>query len=339
MSKPDPSVPDAKKKVETLKEKVADFKNHMHAFSVAMRSLYVKGDSGAPNDAVQKYLALRDATRDDGEIYLKAILPLSKHFVQNVDDYFNNFAVLKYDQFVQCLKDLVDEATSYKAQAEVIINIHKMLITVLKKREDQATVVVQQLGELEKKYEEEYKKLMAEAKAKHNWAVGLACIPFIGAIVSPILAASGDSEAEEAKLDMKEAKMTEAGATLVKNSLLPALEDFIAGLLDAAGFFEVLISDIEIFISHGTQPDPTKRLYFFMMKGEAAEMKDNCDSFYEVLPDVETDFKAMPAPKNQDDVNQWIANEEKLIRHSLDPKTADELIKMITNPSKEQTVL
>lgn len=325
----DPDIPATKKKVDDLKAKIQDFKNNMNGFSKAMRCLYLNNNSGAPNDAIKRYMALRDQTRNDGEVYLNAILPLSKKFVVNVEMYFQNFALLTYDQWVQCLQDMMDEAKEYQAEAEVVIQIHKQLIVVLKERENEAEIIVQQLGDLEKKFKERAEELEKDDKARHTWAYGLCACPFIALFVAPFLAKSGDGEAEKAKLLLKEAQMTEAGSLMVSKSLLPALEKFIEGMVAAAGFFEVLITDLGMFISKGTNVDPKRKLYFFLMHGEATNMKDDCEMFYAALPDIETDFKAIPKPPNQDYINNWIANEKRLIRTALSPKLADDLIKLI----------
>merc|ERR1740131_751786 len=119
-----------------------------------MRSLYVDANPGGDSVAIQNFQQLRDATRNDAEVYLKCILPLSKQFVKNVDSYFETFGMLTYDQWKQSLSDLVKEAQEYKEEAECVIQIHKQLITVVKQREDRAEIVVKQLGVLKEKFEE-----------------------------------------------------------------------------------------------------------------------------------------------------------------------------------------
>ena len=77
--------------------------------------------------------------------------------------------------------------------------------------------------------------------------------------------------------------------------------------------------------------DP-KKLHYMVMKKEARDMKSTCQIFYAVLPDVRTDFLAIPIEgTHQNYVYKWLGIQGKTIREKCSvPGLAGKILKGIT---------
>ena len=91
-------------------------------------------------------------------------------------------------------------------------------------------VLVKEFDTLTQRYEEKKRKLEASAENKKKWAVGLSFIPFVGQIAGPILSSQASSELAEAAAAQTQSELAVAAIHLVKDTLLTALEKFIAGM-------------------------------------------------------------------------------------------------------------
>ena len=57
--------------------------------------------------------------------------------------------------------------------------------------------------------------------------------------------------------------------------------------------------------------DDPQFIFFKVMKVEARDMKSVCQVFYAALPDVKTDFKAMPTEgTDRDYVDKWLEKQK-----------------------------
>ena len=68
-----------------------------------------------------------------------------------------------------------------------------------------------------------------------------------------------------------------------------------------------------------------------MMKKAAGGMKSTCQIFYAVLPDVRTDFLAIPTKEtDQNYVDKWLEKQQKTIREKRSvPGLAGKILKAI----------
>jgi hypothetical protein len=100
-------------------------------------------------------------------------------------------------------------------------------------------------------------------------------------------------------------------ALVVVNTLIPALSHFIGGLKKASGFFQVMEKELQLFEGKaGKNIDSPKKLHYKVMSKEAEEMKSLCQAFYAALPNVRTDFAAIPSEgTDQNYVDKWLKKE------------------------------
>ena len=298
----------AEKGVTNLKSSLIQMPIDMRIFSLSMRSLYADTAIGTSGETAKKFRKLRDDARNDAAVYLQCILPVSTKFVSNLQEYFDYYDTLSFDEWVESLQDIIEETKTYKELAQTVVKMHEDIIVPLKKREDEANIIVKEFTNLKEEFERKVKKLEDEANSQKGWAFALAFIPGVNLIATPILNACAEASLSEAVANQEESKIHEAAALVVAECLIPALRSFISGLEKAAGFFQVMEIQLQSFQGKAEKGvNSPKMLYYRMMKGQANEMKALCQTFYAVLPQIRTDFEAIPNEgTDQNYVDKWL---------------------------------
>ncbi|XP_015768155.1 PREDICTED: uncharacterized protein LOC107346827 isoform X1 [Acropora digitifera] len=321
------------REVKTLDENLKDMAVDMRLFSLTLRSLYVLNAVGTNEQPAKEFRRLRDDTRNDAMVYLKCILPVSTKFVSSISEYFEYYDALNYEEWCEMLPDILQETTGYKELCGTVLQMHEDILVPLKKRKDEALLLVTKFKDLKEEYERKIRELEQTAETKRSWAFGLLWIPFVNVIASPLLGASADSDMAKAVAKGQQAKIQEAASMAVSKALIPALENFINGIKKAAGFFSVMEQELMKFENKASNAvDDPKKLHYMVMKKEARDMKSTCQIFYAVLPDVRTDFLAIPTEgTDQNYVDQWLEKQEKTIREKCSvPGLVGKLLKAIT---------
>ena len=319
--------------VKNLGEQLKEMSVDMRIFSLTMRSLYAENAVGTDHELASRFRALRDDTRNDAMVYLKGILPVSTKFVASISEYFEYYEALDYDEWCEMLPDVLEETTGYKQLCETLLKMHEDILVPLKRRKDEANILVTEFKDLKKEYENQKKALEAAAASKRGWAIALCFVPFVNVIATPLLAGSADSDLAKAVAKSKQAEIFGSASITVSECLIPALEHFIDGIRKAAGFFSVMEQELKKFEGKAekAQTNP-KRLYYKVMNKEAKDMKSICQMFYAVLPDVRTDFLAIPDQgTDQNYVDRWLEGQMKTIEEKCKvPKLVKMLLKSIT---------
>ncbi|XP_028413053.1 uncharacterized protein LOC114535913 [Dendronephthya gigantea] len=294
--------------VTTLKESLAEIPIDMRDFSLAMRSLYSDKAVGTTTDAARKFRALRDDTRQDAVVFLKCILPISTKFVMSIKAYFEYYEALTYEEWCDMLADILEETTTYKEVAQAVVGMYESIMVPLKKREDEAKLLITEFKDLQVEFERQRKALESAANSKRKWSAFLAFVPFVNVIATPILEAQADSDLAKAVAAAQQSKVNEAATIVVAHTLIPALSNFINGLTKAAGFFQVMEHELELFGEKAEKGVASpKRLHYKVMSKEAKEIQSLCQGFYAILPAVRTDFEAIPAEgTDQNYVDKWL---------------------------------
>ena len=319
-----------------LKTHLHEMPTNMHLFSLSMRSLYAEKAVGTSASAAQMFRQLRDDTRQHAMVYLKCILPITTKFVMVLKDYFATYEALSYEEWCEMLPDILEETTSHKELAQTVLTMHEELIVPLKKREDEAKIIMTEFKSLQEKYEKEKQHLEGEAKLKFGWAAALKFVPVVNLIAVPLLHLIGKIYKVKAVPKEAESEVQGAAALVVAETLMPALSNFIDGLTRAAGFFQIMEMEMKSFVENTSKSiDSPKRLHYKRVKNEAKDLKCLCQALYAVLPDVRTDFEAIPTEgKDQNFVDKWL--EEK--RAGIEKKRSKikKLLLSIFEGSEEQ---
>ena len=286
-----------------LREVLKDIAVDMRFLSWTMRSLYAENAVGTNHLAAVKFRKLRDDTRNDAMVYLKGILPVSTKFVSSISEYFEYYVALDYNEWCEMLPEILEKTTGYKQLCANLLKMHEDILVPLVRRGDDAIILVTEFKDLKEKYEEEKKALARN--------------PVVRLLVSPLLPD----------------EFFGFPSITVKDCLIPALEHFRDGTRKAARFFSVMEQELMKFEDRAKkEQENPRKLYYKLMNKEVESMKSICQCFYAVLPDVRTDFLAIPTQgTDQNYVDRWLANQKKIIEENTKvPKLVKMLVKSIT---------
>ena len=328
-----------KNSVKGLREQLQNMPVNMRIFSLCMRSLYSDQALGTSSKGARKFRKLRDNTRNDAMVYLKGVLPLSTKLVSSISEYFEYYEALEYEEWRGMLSDILEETTGHRELCQTLLQMHEDILVPLKERQDQALVIIEELKHLQEEFKRKKKELEDMAGTKRSWAIGLAFIPFVNLIASPILSASAESDLADAVAKGCEAKVQEAAAIAVRYTLIPALKGFIDGISSAAAFFAVMEQELKKFEGKAEKSkSDSKELYYKIMKAQASDMKSLCQGFYAVIPEVRTDFLAIPTQgTDQNYIDRWLEKQKKTIQEKCSiRKIASKLLLAITAPDESE---
>lgn len=285
----------ARDAVVELHQQIQTMTNNLRSFSSSMRNLYEEEDSvNFFSGAGMKLRQLRDDTRSDAMVVLKEVLPLSTKFVTSVSNFFDWYEGLDFQQWCNKIPQILQKAVGYRQLSEMLLQRYEATLAPLKKRQDHARLLVRELEGLERSYKRKKRELEDTASAKRAWAIGLAFVPIVNLIASPALACAAESDILEATRQGALAEVQKDAASKVRGTLIPALQDFVAGVTKAAGFFSVMEQEFRKFEGKAEKGnDYRKFLYYKVMKKEASDMKSICRVFKTALPEVQRDLSLM----------------------------------------------
>ena len=319
--------------VKSLEDQLRDMPVDMRLFSLTLRSLYAEMSVGESDETAIKFRRLRDDTRNDAMVYLKGILPLSTKFVTCISDYFEYYEALQYDEWCAMLPDILKDTVGYKELCNTILKMHEDILVPLKRRQDEAKILITEFKDLREEYERQRERLEASSSEKRSWACYLVNIPIISTIVSTLLGVVADLDLLRGVAKGKQSQINQAASVAVSESLIPALQNLINGIQKAAGFFSAMEQELTRFEGKAekSEKDP-KRLHFTVMKTQAKDMKSVCQTFYSVIPEVRTDFLAIPTTgTDQNYVDKWLEKQKKtIIENCKLPLLARKLLEAIT---------
>eukprot|EP00112_Aurelia_sp_Birch-Aquarium-sp1_P011486 Seg2415.1 transcript_id=Seg2415.1/GoldUCD/mRNA.D3Y31 product="hypothetical protein" protein_id=Seg2415.1/GoldUCD/D3Y31 len=142
------STEETKTALSVFQEAFIEIPAQMRIFSLCMRSLYADSAVGTGAEASRKFRVLRDHTRDDAQAYLKGIMPVVTSSVSDIGDYFEYYIALDKDEWWESIDDIIEEATKHHEACKVLVKLHEQILVPLKKREDEAKVLVKEMKDL-----------------------------------------------------------------------------------------------------------------------------------------------------------------------------------------------
>ena len=297
-------------KFVTLKGYLLQMPKSIKSFSQSMRSLYADKAVGTSTDAARKFRKLRDETRHNALLYLESILPVTTKFVMVLEDHFGTYDALSFEEWCEMLPDIQEEMTSHKELAQTVVTMHNELITPLKKCEDEAKIILTEFKDLQATSEKKAEASQGSAESRNMKEV---IFDFARRQIPKCRICGVNGEDNMANVFPKEAEpeIYEDAAALVTKTLIPALADFIDGLIKAAKLFEVIESDLPSMVEITDETIDTRRHSFTGVKNEAKDLKSLCKAFFAVLPDVRTDFQAIPAEETHQNIVEKSLEESK----------------------------
>ena len=168
------------------------------------------------------------------------------------------------------LPDIRAETRTYKEIAQTLLEMHEELMTSLKKREDEAKIIMKEFTVLQSAFYKQEEMLESLAQSKMNWAFTLSFVPGVNLIATPLLASLSREDTMKAIAKGGPADVHGPAALVVVNTLIPALSHFIGGLKKASGFFQVMEKELQLFEGKaGKNIDSPKKLNYKVMSKEA----------------------------------------------------------------------
>ena len=322
-----------KNQVDDLREGVKGMSVDMRMFSLTMRSLYADKAVGTDEEVAKQFRKLRDDTRNDAMVYIEGILPLTTEFITSISTYFEYYDAQTFDEWCENISMIRNQVTEYKKLCNTMLKMHEEILVPLKKRRDQAGILLKKMTHLMAEFEKKKAELERKAGTKRSWAMILCFIPTVGMIANPILNAFSDKDLAKAIAAREQAKIEGAADLAVKESLIPAFEAFISGISKAAGFLSVMLHELQKFENNAKKSeDDPPFISFKVMKVEAKDKKSTWQAFYAASPDIETDFQALPTEgTDRNYMDEWLEKQEKMIEEECKGKLATMILRAIAH--------
>ena len=202
-------------------------------------------------------------------VNLRGVLPLSTKLVSSINEYFECYEALEYEEWLYMLSDILEETIGYRELCQALLQMHEDILVPLKEREYQTRLIIKELKHLQREFERKRKELEEKAGSERSWAVGLAFVPIVNMMVSPLSLAAAEEDLAESVSKGCEAQIQEVAAA-VSNTLIPALKGFISGISRAAAFFSVMEQELKEFEGKAEKSiDDGKNMYYKVMKAQA----------------------------------------------------------------------
>ena len=325
-----------KKEVDELREIMKRMSVDMRLFSLTMRSLYAEKAVGTDEEVAKEFRKLRDDTRNDAMVYIEGILPLTTEFVTSISAYFDNYDALSFDEWHESISSIRKDTADYKKLCMTILKLHYDILVPLKKRRDQAGMLVSKINGLDDEFEKKKEEQLKMADNQRFWASALCFVPYVGTIARTILDASADQNLAKATALKLQAFIHGSAALAVKETLIPALETFIEGISKAANFFSIMEQELQKFENNARKsedkPTEVQKIFYKVMKVEASDMKSICQLFHAAVPEVKTDFQALPTEgTDRNYVDEWLKKQKKMIEEECKGMLARRIFRAIAN--------
>ncbi|PIK62478.1 hypothetical protein BSL78_00575 [Apostichopus japonicus] len=277
-------------RVDSFSVKLKELPRNMLIFSRGLRSLYEENAVEFSSHKAFEINNIRDQTRRDAVVYMKKVLPLSSQMVRAIEEYFDDYEKHELTAWKCELPCILQKVNGYQQCCTEVIRMYEDMMVPLKKRQDEAKVLISELEVLNNELIKRKQALEKEAANSRGWAFGLAFVPGVNLIASPLLSSSANSDMAKAAKEAKQVEINKTSAFVVSDSLIPALSAFLDGLNAVAGFFNIMKEELTAFHSKGER---AKRLHYNMMKKKAVEMKGSCKEFYAMIRLVQTDMQCI----------------------------------------------
>ena len=306
----------AKKSIKDLLEQLHSMQVDMLTFSMRMIALFSDTAVGTGTAPARKFRELLNKCRNDAIVYLKGLLPLSIMFVASISEYFEYYEALEYEEWCEILSDILEETIGYREMCQTLLQMHEGVMKSLKAMEDQVRVIVEEFSHLQRKSEKEVEELKDTAATKRTWAAAFAFVPLLNFLIVPVLLHAAHSDLLEATAKGYEAKVQEAAANTVSNTMIPAMMGILSGISKVAGFFSVMQQELKKFEGKAEKRmSDRKKLYYKVMKAQARDVKTLCRGFYAAIPQVRTHLLAIPTEgTDQNYIDRWLRKLRKTIQ-------------------------
>ena len=252
---------------------------NMNLFSLSMRCLCNDKTITGKTEPEKMFIRLRDITKTDAMIYLRDIMPRSESFITNVQGFFEYYTTLSYEDWTLCFDDIQEKLNRNRNECRNLIRAHEVMCAALIKRGDEAMELCDHLGQLQNKFEEEIATL--DKKSGRYTALTVCASAIGGPIAIPFIIAGvlgASSNLNESLNKSEEKNAVSSISETLSHGLIPAIENFTAGLKAVAGQHASLEADLT------NASVGQKKLHYLRTKRKVREVIESCQTFLRMLP-------------------------------------------------------
>ena len=281
---------------------------NMELFSLSMRCLYHdKTITGKTYDE-KLFIELRDTTKKDALDYLRDTMPQIKQFITNMQRLFEYYENLEYDEWIEFSDDILEDLKTNQLGCKKLIDVHTQMCVNLENKGKAAQELCARFEELDDEFERAInKKKLVQYGAGMTAGVSTAAIaivaapavgvaaPAVGVPIAAVLAIgtvvaiynisdckqsirSAVDGWNEKKLRAKKENHLFYVSKTVTESLIPAIENFTAGLNAVSRYY----MGLEEYLSKAGAGE--KQVHFLRTKELAHKVIAGCQMFLQKLP-------------------------------------------------------
>merc|ERR1711892_218405 len=166
MASSEESTEPAKKQLDEMQEKLSTLPTSMLMFGQTIRSFYTVNQVSGKE--ARTFLEVRDNTRKNGIVYADKVLPLTEEVVRSIGVYMNYFTDLDFEEWSECLEDIIDELTTAHTCCQILKQMHNTIIVDLKKNQDKAIVGIEMMNKMTELYKGTSEELRNEIKQEQK---------------------------------------------------------------------------------------------------------------------------------------------------------------------------
>jgi hypothetical protein len=318
--------------VAKLANSLDDISSDLKYFSSSMRSLSIETSQNTDltDETCKSIVELQHHTRDDAKLFIKVILPLTTNFVSFIKNYFELYKALSFDDWCKNFQTFLEKAKLQKEFAQTLVMMYEDMTARIKRRQDKATVMKKGYRIKKDQYDAIAEESKASAKTKKYWKIGLAFVPGVNLIACPLLYKSQSKDMKRASEHEGKSKDQQVAADVVEEHLIPSLSSFIEGLKGAAGFFQ--IREEELKSLHGKKGmESFQREHYKLIRSNFDKMHRSFVRFYDVLPDIRTDVRALEdGDTQQNHIDEWLEKMLAEIKKIISADTQKAVFDVIT---------
>jgi hypothetical protein len=279
-------------------KEIVEASEMLQVATLSLRSLYVFNSS-----SVDSFVRLRQKITNNAKIYSEKILPISNDLIRIIRSFFDFYYYSNVNVFKKYHKLFSDEVNRGAEACNLTLELNKQILVEFKNNEDEVIEVLEQLKSKAKEFEQKKKKLTKSADTKLNWAIGLALIPVVNVIASPILYVNGSKSIENAIAESEEELLTVAAAEAIRGPLITSITNLVSIFNNIARFFIVLTDELT-----NIDDDDSRTMHFDMMKNKSKIIIDACKHYFNNIPAIMANLQAIPNDYDENYVKEWLSD-------------------------------
>jgi len=251
---------------------------------------------------------LKKSILRDANTYRFAVFPVAKESVEHAKDYMDYFIVLDKHHVLTIAEELIGGAHECHKLISICADMHTAMNSHFKRHQDRMDKILSKF-ELQKRHlDEKIENLRKRARTKENWALGLAFIPGVSLIATPILAKQADAYYKEAQAAQEEKQLIVNATHVLRAVLATALSNYVEAMNIYASTFQLIAGEIKGFMKNLHNYRETEKDAFFLMcsvKGKA--VKQACEIYISKVTDAEANLMSLPETSEKNYVQEWLA--------------------------------